>query len=36
VLVNPLSRRMRLSRFTGINYMLSAVKRADHPTLHLV
>lgn len=36
VLVNPLSRRMRFSRFTGINYMLSAVKRADHPALRLV
>ena len=28
VLVNPLTRGMRQSRFTGINYMLSAVKSA--------
>ncbi|MGD8616080.1 MAG: bifunctional 2-polyprenyl-6-hydroxyphenol methylase/3-demethylubiquinol 3-O-methyltransferase UbiG [Gammaproteobacteria bacterium] len=34
VLVNPLSRRMRFSRFTGVNYMLTAVKHADHSELH--
>jgi 2-polyprenyl-3-methyl-5-hydroxy-6-metoxy-1,4-benzoquinol methylase len=26
VLVNPLTRVMRLSNFTGINYMMAAVK----------
>lgn len=36
VLVNPLSRRMRFSRFTGINYMLTAVKRADRSALRPV
>jgi 2-polyprenyl-6-hydroxyphenyl methylase/3-demethylubiquinone-9 3-methyltransferase len=29
VLVNPFTRQMRLSRFTGINYMLAAVKAAE-------
>lgn len=29
VLVNPFSKQMRLSRFTGINYMLVAVKTAE-------
>jgi 2-polyprenyl-6-hydroxyphenyl methylase/3-demethylubiquinone-9 3-methyltransferase len=29
VLVNPFTKQMRLSRFTGINYMLAAVKAAE-------
>jgi len=37
VLVNPWSRQMRPSRFTGIkNIMLTAVKRADHSAPLLV
>ena len=33
VLVNPLTRGMRLSKFTGINYMLTAVKTAELESL---
>jgi hypothetical protein len=32
VLVNPFTRRMRLGSFTGVNYMLVAVKTGSSPT----